>query len=406
MTRFMLDDELLDAQALRVAGSAVYGGADVAECRAACAKVVGTDLTTWFDAWTAAADAALAIGEREEAAGHVEPARNAFLRASNYERNAGVMLLGAPIDPRLVTSQARQTAAFRRFAPLLERPPEVIEIPYGATSLPGYFFRAGDGRRATVILTGGYDGTAEELYLFNGAAALTRGYNVLAFDGPGQGAALIERGLTMRADWEAVITPVVDYAIARDDVDPARIALIGLSLGAHLAPRAASVEHRLAACIADCGSFDLFAAGLQRMPGPLARAFAGRGRLATAVLRLILARLVKQPTAGWALRRGILVHGAADVIGYLEMLRPFTLAGRAEAIRCPTWVCNAAGDDISASAPQLVDALTCDKTYVQFTAAEGADDHCEVGARLLYHERSFGWLDARLDPLSPPLRGA
>ena len=394
----MLADELLDAQALRVAGSAVYGGADIAECRAACANVVGTDLASWFEAWTAAADAALAIAEREEAAGHLELARNAFLRASNYARNAGVMLLGAPIDPRLAASQSRQTTTFRRFAALLERPPEVIEIPYAGTTLPGYFFRAGDGRRATVILTGGYDGTAEELYLFNGAAALARGYNVLAFDGPGQGAALIERGLTMRADWESVIGPVIDHAVARADVDPARIALIGLSLGAHLAPRAASVDHRLAACIADCGSFDLFAAALDRMPGPLARAFARRSRLATAILRLVLDRLQRQPTAGWALRRGILVHGASDVMDYLEMLRPFTLAGRAQQIRCPTWVCSAEGDDISASAPRLVDALTCDKTYVRFTAADGADDHCEVGARLLYHERSFGWLDGRLDP--------
>ena len=398
MTRFMLDDALLDAQALRVAGSAVYGGADPDEVREACGGLDGTDLTAWFESWTTAGDAALAIGEREEATGHVESARNAYLRASNYLRNAGVMLLGAPLDPRLVASQGRQTAAFRRFGALLERPPEILEIPYEGASLPGYFFRAGDGRRATVILTGGYDGTAEELYLFNGAAALARGYNVLAFDGPGQGAALIERGLTMRPDWEAVIGPVVDLAVGRDDVDPARIALIGLSLGAYLAPRAASAEHRLAACIADCGSFDLYAAALERMPAPLAGAFARGNRLAVAIVRRILGRLVTDPTGGWALRRGVLVHGAADVIGYLEMLRPFTLDGRAGSIRCPTWVCNAEDDDISSSAPRLVAALTCEKEYVLFTAAEGAADHCEVGARSLYHERSFGWLDARLEP--------
>jgi hypothetical protein len=29
---------------------------------------------------------------------------------------------------------------------------------------------------------------------------------VLAFDGPGQGAALIQRGLKLRADWENVIS--------------------------------------------------------------------------------------------------------------------------------------------------------------------------------------------------------
>ncbi len=76
-------------------------------------------------------------------------------------------------------------------ATLMQPAPEIIEIPSsdGDLPLPGYFLRAGedDRSRATVILTGGYDGSAEELYFFDGAAALARGYNVLAFDGPGQG---------------------------------------------------------------------------------------------------------------------------------------------------------------------------------------------------------------------------
>ena len=100
--------------------------------------------------------------------------------------------------------------------------------------------------------------------------------------------------------------------------------------------------------------------------------------------------LLTKPTGGWALRRGLLVHGAADPVELIEALADFTLAGRAEKIRCPTWVCNAEGDDISASAPELVEALTCEKEFVTFTAAEGAGDHCEGGARALYHARSFG----------------
>ena len=97
----------------------------------------------------------------------------------------------------------------------------------------------------------------------------------------------------------------------------------------------------------------------------------------------------------------MLVHGTPDVLSYIESLRPYTLAGRAGRIRCPMWVCNAEGDDIGASAPQLVEALTVESTFVRFTTAEGAGDHCEVGARGLYHERSFGWLDARLRPTEP-----
>jgi alpha-beta hydrolase superfamily lysophospholipase len=403
VTHFAVADGLLDAQTLRAAGTAPYGGADVGECRAAAAAVRGTDLASWHAAWTSAGQAALALAQAEQAAGRLESARLAFFRASSYFRTAGVMLLGAPLDPRLADSYARQASAFRSGAALLTPPPEILQIPYEGTTLPGYFFRAGPdpAPRATVILTGGYDGTAEELYFANGAAALARGYHVLAFDGPGQGAALVRQGLVLRPDWEAVITPVVDYLLTRPDVDPDRVALIGLSLGAHLAPRAASAEHRLAACIADCGAYDLFAAAVARIPGVLAGGITGGQPLAAAVLGRLLQALAGRPTAGWALRRGQLVHGAASPLDYLLALRPYSLAGRAAAITCPVLVCDAEGDDISASAPQLAAALTGEKEYIHFTAAEGAGDHCEAGARTLYHARSFGWLDQLLRPGVP-----
>jgi hypothetical protein len=112
----------------------------------------------------------------------------------------------------------------------------------------------------------------------------------------------------------------------------------------------------------------------------------------------VLRALAAKPTAGWALRRGMLVHGAPSPLAYLDSLRDFTLRGHAGRITCPTWICNAEEDDIGASAPQLVEALTCPKTFVRFTTAEGAGDHCEQGARALYHARSFGWLDQLLRP--------
>jgi hypothetical protein len=107
---------------------------------------------------------------------------------------------------------------------------------------------------------------------------------------------------------------------------------------------------------------------------------------------------MRRATAGWALRRGLLVHGVRSPLAFIESLPEYTLVGRAELITCPTWVCYAEGDDISASAPELVAALRCPKELVRFTAAEGADDHCEQGARALYHARSFGWLDSLLHP--------
>jgi hypothetical protein len=218
----VLKDPLLDSQVLRAAGSAPYGGADIGECITTARRVKPGDLDSWHAEWVATADASAELARRAETCGDRDTARLAYLRASTYYRTAGIMLLRPPLDPRLEDANAKQTEMFRRAGALMDRPPELLEIPYEQVSLPGYFLRtADDGQpRATVILTGGYDSTVEELYLTNGAAALARGYNVLAFDGPGQGGALIQQHLMLRPDWENVIGPVVDYALTRADVSP------------------------------------------------------------------------------------------------------------------------------------------------------------------------------------------
>jgi alpha-beta hydrolase superfamily lysophospholipase len=394
-----MDDELLDAQVLRTIGVAPYEGADIGECLAAARRVKGRALVSWYDEWSGLARRTSDLADVEVAAGRSESARQACFRAASYFRTAGVMLMGAPPDSRLVASNVAQTEAFRRGAALLADPPEVLSIPFGHTTLPGYFFRAaGEGRRATLILLGGYDGTAEELWFLNGAAAVARGYHVVAFDGPGQGAALLQQGLTLRPDVDRVVSAVFDHVAGRDDVDSARVGLIGLSLGGLLAPLAAAKQHRLAACVCDCGTFDLLQSAIDRLPGRLRGGLDPERRLSSIVLGLLLRIVARQPTAGWALRRGQLVHGATSPIGYLRSLKGFSLAGVAADITCPTLVAYAEDDDLSATAPLLFDALTCQKELLRFTAAEGAGDHCEAGGRLLFHARTFAWLDPILRP--------
>jgi predicted dienelactone hydrolase len=93
-----------------------------------------------------------------------------------------------------------------------------------------------------------------------------------------------------------VVKVVVDFALTLPEVDAARVALLGWSLGGYLAPRAASGEHRLAACISDCGPYDLYEASVERIPPYLAKQLVSRNRLGLAVLRRILQSILKQPT--------------------------------------------------------------------------------------------------------------
>ena len=168
---------------------------------------------------------------------------------------------------------------------------------------------------------------------------------------------------------------------------------MGVSFGGYLAPRAASAESRIAACIADPGEFTLFEEMKSRMPSWIARELPNGNPLVLAGLNLMMRRRMRHVTAGWGLRRGLWVHGVKSPIAYLRLTQDYSLEGLAGRVRCPTLICSAENDDIGVTADKLYDALTCEKARIRVLADEGAGEHCESGARTLFNERVFDWLD-------------
>jgi alpha-beta hydrolase superfamily lysophospholipase len=229
--------------------------------------------------------------------------------------------------------------------------------------------RAGE-RRPLVILTNGYDATVTEMYFAAAVAVAARGYHCFFFDGPGQGELLIEQGIPMRPDWESVIRPVVDFALTLPNIDPKRIALSGWSLGGYLALRGASGEPRLAACIADPG---LRAVLTPAQLSSLGVTVAHAGDPGTAI-EAALGKLVEaSPKMHWPLvQRGLWVHGVKSLGEYVAAATAMTLEGRVAGIRCPTLLTTAEDDRLSKGAEALMAELTCPKTLMMFTAAEGA----------------------------------
>lgn len=250
--------------------------------------------------------------------------------------------------------------------------------------------------RPLVILTNGYDATVTDMYFASAVAASRRGYHCLFFDGPGQGEMLIEHGVHLRPDWESVVTPVVDYALQIDVVDPKRVALIGWSLGGYLSPRAASGEHRLAACVADPGLFGIaeqMRALLVKL-GAAPEAVTDLGRVDDALIERVEEMERRDRRLQWSLsQRGFWVHGVDDLRGYLRSAQEYTLAGRIESIECPTLLTRAENDPLASGAPEFLDALACPKTLIDFTAAEGAGIHVEGFNRSLLNTRVYDWLD-------------
>ena len=264
--------------------------------------------------------------------------------------------------------------------------------------MPGYFCQVDDsGRpRPTLIGTNGYDSTINELYL-DFAAVLRRGYNLLLYDGPGQGRVLIKQGLVMRPDWENVVEPVVDYALTRPEVDPKRIALMGWSFGGYLAPRAASGEHRLAACLADPGLWDLLEAAKARFSALPKEVLERFPNVDPEVLEPIVEHIQATPALRWAIiQRGFWVHGVDSLSEYLKLAEDYSLKEVVGQIRCPTLLTWAESDPLAWDTELIYDRLTSQKELVRFYDAEGAGDHCEVKTRPLFHQRAFDWLDETL----------
>lgn len=396
------DDPQFWFETLRVIAADEYGGSQFGEVLAIASRIKPGDYDSWFEAWNATADSVAKEAADRLARGHPVSARDGYLRASNYYRSSEFFLHGNPRDPRIALAYRRSVDCYKACAALFDPPIEPVEIPYERTSLPGYFHRPdlSSHPRATIIMHSGFDGSAEEMHFIGARAAAERGYNVLAFDGPGQFGPLHREGLTFRPDWEKVVTPALDFALKLPSVDPGRIALMGVSLGGLLAPRAAAFEKRIAAVIANDGLYDYAAAQLAKVaPQDRERIKDMLTADSAPELDQALDQAMKtHPTARWAFAHGMYAMGAPTPRAYLAASLAYNLRnGVAEAIACPTLVCEAEGDLFFKGQPQeLYDHLTCRKSLIHFTDDEGAGAHCQAGAGRLAFARIYDWLDETL----------
>jgi pimeloyl-ACP methyl ester carboxylesterase len=394
--RFLFDNESFSFEALRAAGFANYGGADLGDILATARAIPDGDEEAWHREWKATGERVEQVGRASLANGHKVSAREALLRASNYYRVAEFFRRSDPVnDPEVLWLSRRSRGTFLDAMALVDIGFEQVEIAYEGATLPGYLYLVDDSgeARPTIVYNSGFDSTLEESYFAIAAAALARGYNVLAFDGPGQGAALREQRLTFRPDWEAVVTPVLDYAHTRAEIAPDRIALFGYSLGGYLVARAAAFDSRIAALILDDGIYDFHAAMVHAMP-PFMTQWIDEGRDDAAVP--VLSMLMLHNTQiRWAIQNGIWAMGVQSPPDVPRAFKDYTLAGIADKITVPTLILDADNDQFLKGEPQRVEEAlaNADTTLVTLTDAEGAGEHCHMGAMSRLHQVIFDWLD-------------
>jgi dienelactone hydrolase len=253
----------------------------------------------WCAAWSAAAAEHEQLGRAALAGGRELSAGAHLAQAAVYYHFAKFLFVNDLSQMR--DAHQKAVRCLTGALPYLDPPGRRIEIPFGGTVLPGVLRQpAGEGPHPVVVMLSGLDSAKEELRATE-ELFLARGLATFSVDGPGQGEA--EYDLAIRGDWEIPGSAIIDRLTAEPSLDPARIGVWGVSLGGYYAPRVASGDERVKACVALAGPFT-FADGWDGLPGLTREAF-----------------LVRSKSAGMDAARA----RAAEL----------TLAGRAERIRCP-----------------------------------------------------------------------
>jgi dipeptidyl aminopeptidase/acylaminoacyl peptidase len=217
------------------------GSGDIKAVRASIKKVV--EITREM---TRIGDKREAMARAAAAEGHLVTARQNYFTAAAYYTMAQGPIHDDGNAVNLALS-AKKNACYDKFIQYAGHRIEKVEVPFEATSLPGYLhFPPGtSGRVPCVVFLGGMDNFKEMLVTSPSDKFLERGIAVLTFDGPGQNEARISRNIVCTEDnFVSAGKSAMDLLLARNDIDPDRIGITGISMGSFWLTQIVAHDHR------------------------------------------------------------------------------------------------------------------------------------------------------------------
>ena len=244
------------------------------------------------------------VARGAEAAGHLRSAHEHYWRAATLYREAQHAIF-ADDDPEKIYLHGKLLACYERVIALSPYPVKRVEIPWEGVELQGVFHMTGEPGAPTVLEVGGMDHTKETYPDPTDNAFLSRGLNVLCFDGPGQGTSNIRKIRVTDDNFERAGSAAIDWLVQQPEVDPERIAVNGISMGSLWAMRIASIDHRVAA-------------------------------LATALACFTAKRAIFEEASPRFKQVFMYMAGLEDEDEFDEMAGRMTMDGHAGKIRCPS----------------------------------------------------------------------
>jgi alpha-beta hydrolase superfamily lysophospholipase len=272
-----------------------------------------------------------------------------------------------------------------------ELPKIKVKIPYENSYLPGYHFK-NEENKGTVVIFSGYDGLIEEMYKFY-SFFRDAGYEVIAFEGPGQGAALKKNKLVMTHEWEKPVKAVLDHFNLKD------VILIGVSLGGYLSLRAAAFEPRVSRVVAFGIIYDFFQV-LLYAGGPKIRELAENlldSNQVDAFNKIMQKRMKTDLLVNWGVNHGMYVFGVNSPFGYIEKARLFSTAKISEKVTQDVLLMIGTKDHFvplemfykQIEALKNVRSLTAR----MFTEKENAASHCQMDNFKLALDVILNWIE-------------
>jgi pimeloyl-ACP methyl ester carboxylesterase len=314
-------------------------------------------------------------------------ASNNLIQSAYYYRSAEFFM--SPDDPD-------KEKAYNEFIALITtefhmKEADKILIPFEGGNLPAIRLSI-PNPKGTILFHGGFDSFIEELLpvlnVFN-----KNGYDLIVFEGPGQGAALRKFGLSMEPDWEKPVKAVLDY-FHLDSVS-----ILGMSLGGYLALRAAAFEPRIHNVICFDIMFDFFECLMSR-----------RGPVVTSIMRLLLnlhadhllnvlcyQLMRKDLLSNWGIHHGMYVMGQNTPAKFLRELQKYSTRKISHLVKQNVLLMAGTNDHFIPisqyyqQSRELINARSI--TGRIFTESEQAQNHCQIGNIELALETMTNWLN-------------
>jgi alpha-beta hydrolase superfamily lysophospholipase len=267
-----------------------------------------------------------------------------------------------------------------------------LDIPFENGFLPVIYGQPEQGSKGTVILHGGFDSYMEEflpalIYLKQ------QDYSVYLFEGPGQGECIHKHHMPFTRDWHKPVGAVMDHFDLKD------VTLIGISLGALLALRAAA-DHRISRVVAWSVMSDFFEVVLAGRPAPLRKLLAKLLDIrAKGLVDRVVGRVMRrEPRVEWGIRHGIHVFGKETPLEFLTEVRKYRLQDISPRITQDVLLLGAAEDHFiplqmyKAEIDELSNVRSL--TFRVFTRQEHAENHCNIGNLGLALHTIAAWIDS------------